>query len=202
MARKNFIFAMLLVTMVFGVYTCTPALSGQTYSGKVTSNAKPSGSAEVKTDLTVNPFQAIPAETTSIINGVKIKYTRDDRGCIETCQFWNDPARCGPNAECCREMDGKVYEECVRSVKESKAGYTDCLPVPTPKISGETVVSAGNTTDNAQVCTEFRIVTHGSPGISTVCRDGNCTVSCLGYSYPPWCCQVNPATGGWSCIRF
>jgi hypothetical protein len=202
MLNKNYFFAILIVTMIFGLYECNSAMSGQTSLSKVTSKARPSGYTDVKTDLPSNPFQAIPAETTSIINGVKIKYTRDDRGCIKTCQFWNDPARCGAEAECCKEMDGSVYEECVRAVKEAKAGYTDCLPVPTPKIRGETVVSAGNTTDTAQVCNEFRIVTHGSPGISTDCRDGNCTASCLGYSFPPWCCQFDPATGRWSCIKF
>lgn len=189
--------------MTLGLYACNSRLSGQTSSGKVTSTAKPSGYTHVKPALPSNPFQAIPGETTSIINGVEIKYTRDDRGCIKTCQFWNDPARCGANAECCKKMDRNVYEECVGAVKEAKAVYKNCVPVSTPPtIRGETVVSAGNTTDTAQVCNEFRIVTHGSPGISWVGSGGNWTKSCLGWLFPPWCCQKDPATGKWSCIIF
>lgn len=169
-----------LVFIVLGLFACNLARSGQKESE--------------------NSFQAIPAETVSIINGVKIKYTRDDRGCINSCQFWNDPARCGDNAECCKEMDGNVYEKCMKAAKETEAGYTDCIPAPTPKIGRETVVSAGNTTDTAQVCNEFRIVTHGSPGWSWSCVGGHCTVACLGYLYDPWCCQYYPSVG-WQCAH-
>jgi hypothetical protein len=34
-------------------------------------------------------------------------------------------------------MDDNVYEERVKEVKEARVGYTNCLPVPTPKIRGE-----------------------------------------------------------------
>ncbi len=144
-------------------------------------------------------FNPIPQETVSIINGVKIKYTRDERGCVDTCQSWSDPALCGKDGECCQSTDlsGKAKEDCLMSLKKTETGYIDCLPTNPPRIGKEKVVFADNTIDSTRVCNEFRIVTHGSPGWLTTCS-GSCTKTCLGYYFAPYCCQYDRSVG-WQC---
>jgi hypothetical protein len=140
-------------------------------------------------------FRAVPGDNESVIAGVKIKYARDDRGCVQTCQFENDPARCGQEAECCKKVaeygSSSDVEKCIRTVREEKADYIECIETPIPKIGNETIKSAGNTIESTQVCDDFRIVAHGSPGWTWTCTGGSCTLTCLGYYYAPLqlCCD-------------
>jgi hypothetical protein len=147
-------------------------------------------------------YKPIPKESVSIINGVSIKYTRDDRGCVDKCQFKSDPALCGKNGECCQSKDlsSKAKEDCLMSLEKSEkteAGTFSCVDTEHPRIGKEKVVFADNTIDSTRECNEFRIVTHGSPGWLTTCS-GSCTKACLGWYFEPYCCQYDPSHG-WQC---
>ena len=160
MSNKKTNYKATLVLVVVTLLACNMAMSAQKESGK--------------------SFQAIPGETDSVINGVKIKYFRDDQGCALRCQFWNDPKRCeGLNNE---------KQKCPL---DDKPTYVECLPSRVdPKIEGETVKGAGNTTDPAQFCNEFRITTHGSPGWVWNYLGGRWYLVCLGTYVPGWgCCD-------------
>jgi len=125
-------------------------------------------------------FNAKPSTTEVMINEVKIKYVRDENGCSEMVQFWNDPERCGENSIC------RTY------AKDGKARYIDGLPTTVvPKIEGEAVISAGNTIGPTPLCNEFIITTHGSPGWVWNNINGNWTLICIGYYYSPLklCCD-------------
>ena len=158
-----------------------------------------SGLLACSTVIADSKFQAIPGDTESVIAGVSIKYARDDRGCVKTCRFENDPARCGDEAQCCEHVVKYDIseEECRKVIKDSRSEYIECQKVPTPRIGGETVMSAGNTIATTQVCEDFNIVTHGSPGWVTTCTPAGCTVTCIGVYFPQWelCCDP------WGCVR-
>ena len=166
--------------------------------------ASPLTAGSKKTYYSEPSFIPIPQETVSIINGVKIKFTRDERGCIQTCEYQINPELCGKNGECCQSEDlsNEAKKDCLESLKNAKkmtGKYKMCERTESPKIDGETVVYADNTIDNPRPCNEFRIVTHGSPGWKTSCSGGNCTKVCLGYYFPPWCCQI--VSGSWQCSK-
>ena len=128
-----------------------------------------------------NSFQAVPGTTESIVSKVKIRYFRDKSGCAEKCQFMNDPNRCGENSQC-REY-----------AQDAGAGYVDCMrPETAPRIGKELVKSAGSTTGATQLCDEFSISTHGSPGwVWNYLGGGNWQLVCIGYYYAPLklCCD-------------
>jgi len=163
MFKSKIIYFLILAFILAGLFACNSEKYGESSSTPVQSN----------------PFMAVPANTESVIKGVKIVYLRDSQGCAEKSQFWNDPALCGDNPKC------KEY------AKDAKAEYMDGLPTNTePKIAGELIKSAGNTIDTAQLCDEFRIVTHGSPGWAWSWLGGHYELACLGYYYAPWCCDT------------
>ena len=128
-----------------------------------------------------NPFQSIPGTTESVIAGVNIRYFRDSNGCAEQCEFYNDPKRCGDNAKC------------LDYAKDAKAKYESCQrPESPPRIGKELVKSAGYTTGTTQLCDEFTITTHGSPGWTwNYFGGGNWQLVCIGYYYAPanLCCD-------------
>lgn len=165
MFKPKIIYFLTLAFILAGLFACNSEKSGQSSS-------------------TTNPFMAVPANTESVIKGVKIVYLRDSQGCATNCRFWNDPALCGDN------------QTCQEYAKDAKAEYKGCLaPNTEPKIAGESIKSAGDTTDPAQVCDEFRIVTHGSPGWAWSWIGGHYELACLGYYYEPWCCDPE------SCVK-
>lgn len=132
------------------------------------------------TESTDGRFIAIPVKTESVIDGVNIIYERNSQGCIENCEFLNNPARCLGN------------KECQEYVTDKKAEFIECLSATTePKIAGQAIKSAGYTTGPVQTCNEYIIVTSGSPGWVYQQVGGQNKLVCLGYYYAPkeLCCD-------------
>jgi hypothetical protein len=134
---------------------------------------------EIKPPQIIRKYQARDSSNEIIVAGIKKRYTRNDRGCVETVEFYNDPANCAG------------YESCPN---DQKPGWVPAIEFKNwPKIWGEDLVGAGSTKGvvGSDECVEWRFTVAGSPGWDCDYIGGRLVCSCIGYYYQPrdWCCD-------------
>ena len=163
------------------------------------------------------PFDKYRAITKSIneieVAGVRIRYSRDDDGCVKSVEFYNDPAEglkhdiieqflkqkwyeCAKDQDCKSRVEGKEFPPVVEPgwVPASRID-----PENWPKIWGEYLVGAGSTKgeSGSKVCNEWRFTLAGSPGWDCTVIGGDGYCACIGRRYglpdwpyvPPYCCD-------------
>jgi len=133
------------------------------------------------------------------------KYTRDEYGCVELVEFYNDPANCFKNEQCLRyvKLEWDKYLEwelkkcqqdvdCKRKVEKMRLQGHSMMSevklinaidkIKEPEIYGEILVSAGSTRGDSDVCGDFRFTVAGSPGwdCDSTAGGGRIVCSCIG----------------------
>ena len=163
-------------------------------------------------------YRAITKSNEIEVAGVRIRYTRDDDGCVTNSEFYNDPKKC-TNDSACLEYLRQLWDKCMQDedCKPKLKGKTwppavepGWLPAKKidvknwPKIWGEYLVRAGSTMgeSGSDVCDEWSFTVAGSPGWRCTVSNGedlNC--KCIGtyyghpdnpeYDPPGYCCDGN-----------
>jgi hypothetical protein len=154
------------------------------------------------------------------VAGVRIRYTRDDNGCVKFVEFYNNPDRCSKDPACLDSLrqlwDKCMKDEDCKSKLEGKTWPPEVEPgwVPAkkiddkswPKMWGEYLVRAGSTKgeSGSDVCDEWTFTVAGSPGWHCTVSDGDIYCKCIGdyYGPPEWSDPpYNHCCAGGACVR-
>ena len=146
-------------------------------------------------------YRAIAKSNEIQVAGVRIRYTRDDYGCVKYSEFYNDSEKC-LNDSACLDSLRQLWDKCMKD--------EDCKPklegekwppvVQTewvrakkidhknwPKIWGEYLVRAGSTMgeSGSDVCDEWTFTLAGSHGLHCTYIGGDLYCKCIGTYYGP-----------------
>lgn len=149
-----------------------------------------------KKPQSLDKYQALTKSNEIEVAGLKKRYSRNDFGCVESVEFYNDPAKCA-------EGD-KKNEKCL-DILQKKPAEPKWIPAIKPKqepvIWGEKLVGAGSTRGDSDVCGDWRFTVAGSPGWDCDVLGGHVVCSCIGFyvgdpDYPQhdppgYCCDPN-----------
>ena len=163
-----------------------------------------------------NKYRAIAKSNEIEVAGVRIRYTRDDVGCVEAKEFYNDPEKCSKDPACLESLKqvwGKCMEdencrpklEGIEWPPKVEPGWVRAKPIDKknwPRLWGEYLVRAGDTKgeSGSGVCDEWTFTVAGSPGWHCTPMNGDIYCVCIGDYYgppklpdPPFnhCCDAN-----------
>jgi hypothetical protein len=165
-------------------------------------------------------YRAIPKSNEIEVAGVRIRYTRDDYGCVKYSEFYNDSEKC-LNDSACLDSLRQLWDKCLNDKDckpklegqpwppEFASGWVAAKKIDDqnwPKIWGEYLVGAGSTMgeSGSGVCDEWTFTVAGSPGWRCTEQDGHIYCNCIGTRFGPpqfpdppinHCCDVN------GCVR-
>jgi hypothetical protein len=149
-------------------------------------------------------FRTIPTlkgiEIIDLVNRttLKVRYERNQDGCVTGVEFYNDPANCA--------FGDKKNEKCLDMIKDkpAQARWRPAIaPKKPPVIWGEKLVGVGSTRGEIDVCGDWRFTVAGSPGWDcTYSSSGDRQFcSCIGFyvgapQYPQfeppgYCCDLS-----------
>ena len=146
-------------------------------------------------------YRAISRSNEIEVAGVRIKYTRDDDGCVKFVEFYYDPEKyskdsagldslrplwdkCMKDEDCKPKLEGKTWPP------EVEPGWLPAKKIDDknwPKIWGECLVGSGSTKgeSGSDVCGEWTFTVAGSPGWYCTQSGGELYCTCIGYYYGP-----------------
>ena len=165
-------------------------------------------------------YRAVPKSNEIEVAGVRIRYNRDEYGCVKSAEFYNDSEKCS-NDSACMDSLRQLWDKCLKDEDckpklEGKPwppkfgpGWVAAKRIDVknwPKIWGEYLVGAGSTMgeSGSDVCDEWTFTVAGSPGWHCTSWGGEIYCKCIGTYYgpprypdPP----INHCCDGNGCVR-